>query len=78
MRNVMKTVICTLVIIMFTAFATPIEFAHNVTIMIAQAGEMETRAYIYQWYYKVIDGHLYKRLFNATTEEWVGDWILVE
>lgn len=30
------------------------------------------------WRYKVIDGKLYKRLFNYTTKEWIGDWVLVD
>lgn len=30
-----------------------------------------------QWVFKEIDGKLYKRLYNYTTHEWIGDWILV-
>lgn len=30
-----------------------------------------------QWVYKEINGKLYKRLFNYSTNSWVGDWILV-
>lgn len=45
---------------------------------VIEADAAETRAYIIEWRYKVIDGHLYKRLYNATTEEWIGDWILME
>lgn len=29
---------------------------------------------IYEWRYKIIDGILYRRLFNCTTQTWVGDW----
>ena len=32
---------------------------------------------IIEWRYKVENGLLYKRLFNYTTEQWVGYWILV-
>ncbi len=30
------------------------------------------------WVYKVIDGHLYKRLYNYSTGRWESDWILIE
>lgn len=29
------------------------------------------------WKYKYENGKFYKRLFNATTGEWMSDWILV-
>ena len=29
------------------------------------------------WIYKKEDGALWKRLWNASTEEWVGEWIFV-
>ena len=34
-----------------------------------------TRAVI--WVYKVVDGYVYKRLYNKSTGQWIGDWILV-
>ena len=27
--------------------------------------------------FKIEDGKLYKRLYNHTTQEWIGDWIYV-
>lgn len=30
---------------------------------------------IYVWRYKIIDDVLYKRLYNTSTQTWVGDWI---
>lgn len=29
-----------------------------------------------EWIYRTIDGQTYKRLYNYTTKEWIGDWIL--
>lgn len=29
------------------------------------------------WVYKIEDGKYYKRLFNFSSGEWVGDWIYV-
>lgn len=28
-----------------------------------------------RWVYQVIDGKLYKRKYNASKDEWIGDWI---
>ena len=28
-----------------------------------------------KWYYKTINGKLYKRLYDATHEKWLTDWI---
>lgn len=37
----------------------------------------EERSDIYEWRYKLINGKLYRRLYNLTASEWVGDWELV-
>ena len=36
------------------------------------------RAPALEWRYKIVDGKLYRRLYNCSTQEWVGDWELVE
>lgn len=28
-----------------------------------------------EWYYKTIDGKLYKRLYDKTNKKWLTDWI---
>lgn len=30
-----------------------------------------------RWRYQIKNGKLYKRLFNYTKAQWIGDWILV-
>ena len=30
-----------------------------------------------QWYYQIENGKMYKRLYNTSTGNWVGDWIYV-
>lgn len=35
---------------------------------------MEPNADVLEWRFKVVDGKLYRRLFNYTTDSWVGDW----
>ncbi len=33
------------------------------------------RADITEWRYKMIDGKLYKRLYDTTNKKWLTDWI---
>ena len=33
------------------------------------------RANVTEWHYKVIDGKLYKRLYDTTAKKWLTDWI---
>lgn len=42
------------------------------------AAESETvmpYADITEWRFKIEDGKMYKRLYNCSTREWIGDWI---
>lgn len=79
MRKNMKILMCTLAVLGISTLSSPVALVKNMMEpIVVEADAAEARAYIYEWYYKVIDGHLYKRLFNETTEEWVGDWILIE
>lgn len=39
--------------------------------------EMVVRANSREWKYKIIDGKLYRRLFDATNGKWIGEWELV-
>ena len=43
----------------------------------AANSQIEERADAYEWRYKVVNGKLYRRFFNLTKAEWVGDWELV-
>lgn len=52
--------------------AVPMHEAH------AMASETETvmpMAYTYVWKYKIENGVTYKRLYNQSTNRWVGNWI---
>lgn len=37
-----------------------------------------SRAYDIRWRYKESGGKLYKRLYNYSRDEWVGEWIYVK
>lgn len=79
MKKRMRVLMCVLATMGITTLSTPVMFAQDVVVPVAQEGTtIQPRDYIYEWYYKVIDGHLYKRLYNATIGEWAGDWILIE
>lgn len=38
---------------------------------------VETQADIKEWYFKIENGKLYKRLYNTTTANWETEWIYV-
>ena len=38
---------------------------------------IETKSDILQWVFKTENGKMYKRLYNYSTAEWIGDWIYV-
>lgn len=41
-------------------------------------GNGMARSPIIEYRYKVIDGKLYRRLYNYSDEYWIGEWELVE
>ena len=53
--------------------ATPIFASENTHYYMTR--EIEQRSDILEWRYKIINGRLYKRLYNKTKNKWVGDWI---
>lgn len=52
--------------------------ASNQACSVEQYGDTVTpRSDIKKWVYKTENGKLYKRLYNASTASWEGDWIYV-
>lgn len=47
----------------------------NVTL---QDSLIQPRKDICEWRYKIVNGKMYKRLYNCTRNEWIGDWILMK
>ncbi|MBU5429362.1 hypothetical protein KQI22_04650 [Kineothrix sp. MSJ-39] len=39
------------------------------------ASDVIARAPMTRWYYKTINGQIYKRLYDCTHEKWLTDWI---
>lgn len=40
-------------------------------------GEISPLSHVVTWRYKIEDGKIYKRLYNATTQTYIGEWIYV-
>lgn len=45
--------------------------------MIVSASDIQPHADDIRWRFKTENGKTYKRLYNYTRHQWVGDWILV-
>lgn len=42
-------------------------------IMVSEEG-IDPHSEMIEWRYKVVDGVLYRRLYNYTEQHWVGEW----
>ena len=56
-----------------TSFAAPATATEATADEAASA--VTARKPITRWYYKTINGKLYRRLYDATNEKWLTDWI---
>ena len=61
--------ICLSIVCSFS-FIQPVFAQENIS-------QIEPRSDVIGWKYKNIDGKLYKRLYNYTKEQWIGDCILM-
>lgn len=79
-----KTWLCVATMMGMTTLMTPVAsvYAEDNTISSDDSNEEGSNAETWtakkEWAYKVIDGHLYKRLYNYSTGRWETDWILIE
>lgn len=52
--------------------------ASNQNFIAAQnEGTVAPRSDCTRWIYNIVDGKIYKRLYNCSTGVWIGDWIYV-
>ena len=72
----MKKIIFTTILVFSFAFVSdswaPVYASTN-----ESCNLVSNRADDIQYRYKIINGKLYKRLYNYSTGEWIGDWIPV-
>ena len=71
-----------LVSLCICTFFLNIGVAEKLNVSPANTESIQTNTYVieadvFEWRYKVEDGHLYRRLYNLVQNEWVGDWELV-
>lgn len=76
-----KQVLCAMAVMGMTVLSAPFVSAQEMQVIpVAEVSQEEAqpRTDIKEWRFKVIDGHLYKRLYNRSTGRWETDWILIE
>ena len=56
-----------------TSFAKPAVATERAAV--EATSDITARKAITKWYYKTINGKLYKRLYDTTHEKWLTDWI---
>lgn len=78
MRKLSKITLMTLVCMLSLLFMAPgLSIPASAATPPGEEG-IAPQADVLQWIYTEIDGNTYKRLYNASTGCWVGDWILVK
>lgn len=77
MKRKIKMLFCTFVMSGMLILSMPTMASQNVTDVSTLSETVQPRTAIKEWRYKVINGNLYKRLYNYTTGHWEGDWIFV-
>jgi hypothetical protein len=84
MNKILKKVITLLAgsilsLSLFLNVGTTVNASYQEPIIEAQAEEgIAPHSDIIDWRFTMINGKLYKRLYNYSTGEWVGPWILVQ
>ena len=43
----------------------------------SDTGMVSPLSHVITWQYKIEGSKIYKRLYNSTTQTWIGDWIYV-
>lgn len=71
-----KILSATTISLMAILLAMPLN-VHAEPAIFSQHSSVSIRSDVTRWVYKNIDGKLYKRLYNYTTDKWMSDWILV-
>lgn len=70
------------VLMSFAAIALAVPFTPTATLtaeaaVSTEGASVQPLSDDLQWLYKVENGKIYKRLYNYSTANWVGDWIFV-
>jgi hypothetical protein len=71
-------VIFTMCVIFFGSIQNMQAFASPYVSSSFNTASVWVQSDIIEWRYKVIDGKLYRRQYNCTTNKWIGSWKLAE
>lgn len=71
LKLLLLTMICCIVT------STPVMATPDISLTAITDASINPTSEVLEWRYKIENGKLYKRLYNNTTESWVGDWIYV-
>lgn len=78
MKKKVKLILCVLCVTSIFTLTTPAMATQREDVIIDNENSfIQPRTDIKEWKYAVIDGNLYKRLYNYSTGRWETDWILV-
>ena len=75
-KNMLKGFLTLAVVFVFGGFSNMVAYASEAITL--EAGEEGIFPYsdIIEYRYKVVDGDVYRRLYNYSKECWVGEWEL--
>lgn len=74
MKLLVVLLMCVVLVGTYSSFAEDLVTTYAVDIVENIQSQMEADVLV--WRYKVENSLLYMRLYNSTTNEWIGDWIL--
>lgn len=74
MKRLAVFLVCVVLVGTCSAFAE--NFGTTYIVSIVENTQSQMEADVLVWNYKLENSLLYKRLYNATTYQWIGDWIL--
>lgn len=77
MMNKIKKVFAISILMGIMSPVLPVMAETVVPIEMNQESDIQPRTDIKEWVYKVMNGNLYKRLYNYSTGRWESDWIFV-
>lgn len=78
MKKIRKTIIVVLGILAISTTPVTVHAKDKIPVVITCTVERNSRSNIIEWRYQYFNGKLYRHLYNASTQEWVGDWELVK
>ena len=74
-RNYISLTFCSLIASLFLCINIHSTTASVIVSSIPRSSLIAPQSDIIQWKYKTINGILYKRQYNYTTNKWIGNWV---